>query len=684
MELEEALGAYLPRREALRPKQEQQQSAFLDRFPLSTWPQLTLDEFALNTPDYRNSYSYFLEWGTPDLGSISGGSAAKHVIFKRNTGEWAYPSGYGNVESAWETLRSAFVKMFELARKEDWTSTSELDILRGAKVVRLKSLFMYFPDEVLPVNSTTHLTYFADKFGLDSSGDAIDINRRVLHYLTNLPALRGLDSLTLAGFLYAWSPPPGARTVKHWKVAPGARGRLWDECLAGGYICVGWDDVGDLSLFNTEDDFKVAFTAAYAEEYNGNKSAITQKSKELWRMMEMAEGDKIIANRGTTEILGVGTVTAASYQYRPERAEYKHTVNVDWDTNAARVLIEPVKRWATTTVAKIASTNVEKLLNPTLAAGAPAAGQPTIPTDEDDELAYVKWKDILDRKGQVIFYGPPGTGKTRAAKGFASWLLRQVPTADTAQTRLVEVTFHASYAYEDFIEGFRPKTGENELKLELRDGIMKRLAKNALSRPGELFILIIDEINRADVPRVFGELMTVLESGRRGEAVTLPTSGDVLTIPKNVVVLGTMNTADQSIRSLDAALRRRFGFIELMPDPDVLDTTIDGLPLDQFLLALNQRIVRIAGRERQIGHSFFLDKGLPIETAETFAQIIRTDIIPLLQEIAYDDYTQLKEFLGSAVVDASASRLTPIVNDDTQLVAALVDDYNLMIQSTPE
>lgn len=137
MELEEALKAYLPRREALRPKQEQQRAAFLDRFPLSAWPQLKLDDYALNSPDYRNSYSYFLEWGTPDLGSMSGGSAQKHVIFKRNTGEWSYPSGYGHVESAWDALRSAFVKMFELAQQGDWTSTSELDILRGAKVDRL-------------------------------------------------------------------------------------------------------------------------------------------------------------------------------------------------------------------------------------------------------------------------------------------------------------------------------------------------------------------------------------------------------------------------------------------------------------------------------------------------------------------------------------------------------------------
>jgi 5-methylcytosine-specific restriction protein B len=447
-------------------------------------------------------------------------------------------------------------------------------------------------------------------------------------------------------------------------------------------MCVGWDQIGDLSLFDTEDDFHNAFAAAYSDEYNGHKSAITRKSKELWRLREIVEGDKIIANRGTREILGLGTVTAAKYQYRPERAEYKHTINVDWDVSAARTLTEPVKLWATTTVAKVPSTQIDQLLNP----GSTAQPQPVdVATTAEDEPTFAKWKKILDRKGQVIFYGPPGTGKTRAAKGFASWLLQQSSPRLNNLTQLTEVTFHASYAYEDFIEGFRPKAGETELKLELRDGIMKRVAKDATAHPDELYVLIIDEINRADVPRVFGELMTVVEKDRRGQAVTLPTSAESLSIPKNVIILGTMNTADQSIRSLDAALRRRFGFIELMPDPDLLsDKVIDDLPLDQFLYELNKKITKFAGRERQIGHSYFLDGGASIDSAETFGEIIRADIIPLLQEIAYDDYGQLREFLGSAIIDAGASRLTPIVNDDTQLVAALADNYGLNLQSAPE
>ncbi|MDS1116638.1 AAA family ATPase [Gordonia westfalica] len=681
MELNKAIAAgHANRDETLQARQAQQHAAFLERFPLASWGDVSLADYALNAGNTRNNYSYFLEWGTPELGSIAGGSAHKHVIFRRTTGEWAYPSGYANVEEAWAALHSGFNQMFELAQQGDWTSTSEIDILRGAKVVRLKSLYLYFSEHVLPIYSQNHLIHFARAFGLDTSGDAIDINLRLLRHLRGYPELESLDSLDFIGLLYSWSPPPGSRSPKYWKIAPGERGRLWNECVAGGYMCVGWDEVGDLSLFTTEDDYTAAFTDTFAEKYRGNRSTITRKSKELWRLMEIAEGDKIVANRGTSEVLGVGTVTSTAYQWRPERSEYKHTINVNWDLDVHHELSEPVKRWATTTIAKIPSTHLEQILTPEPNPD-PA---PTIRVDPEAEAAFTRWKSILDRKGQLIFYGPPGTGKTRAAKKFAEWLLQDQDGAVSAD-QLTEVTFHASYAYEDFIEGFRPMAGESELRLELRDGIFKQVAKRASADTSRRYVIIIDEINRADVPRVFGELMTVIERTRRGESVTLPTSGEQLSIPPNVIVLGTMNTADQSIRSLDAALRRRFGFIELLPDPDLLaDTTIDDLPLDQFLQQLNDRVARIAGRERQIGHSYFLDHGEPIESAEAFGEVLRTDIIPLLQEIVYDDYAQLRDFLGSGIVDAGAARLTHIVNDDSQLVAALADNYGLKIRSTPE
>ena len=133
--------------------------------------------------------------------------------------------------------------------------------------------------------------------------------------------------------------------------------------------------------------------------------------------MEIAEGDKIVGNRGTTEVLGVGTVTSAAYQWRPERSEYKHTINVTWDLEAHRALAEPVKRWATTTIAKIPRTIIDQILDPDNRSAVPS---PIEPVDPEAEADYTRWKSILDRKGQVVFYGPPGTGKTRAAKNFAS------------------------------------------------------------------------------------------------------------------------------------------------------------------------------------------------------------------------------------------------------------------------
>ncbi|UCZ90705.1 McrB family protein [Gordonia sp. WA4-43] len=682
MEFQAAVATYVGQRPAdLRERQNTQHEAFLDRFPISRWldGDIELDDYALNTPDFRNSYSYFLEWGTPNLGSISGGSSHKHVIFKRNSGGWAYPSGYSDVSEAWAALKAGFRTMLDLAQNNDWASTSEIDILRGARTVRLKSLFLYFPSQVLPIYSHTHLVHFAQSLGLAPTGDTIDVNRRLLQHLRSLNELSEVDPLDFIGLLYGWNPPPGYKTPKYWKIAPGPGAKFWPECEEGGYICVGWDEIGDLTTFDSEDDFKERFASLYAAKYNGSKSALTQKARELWNLTQIADGDKVIANRGTSEVLAIGTVKDPGYQWRPDRNEYHHTINVEWDLDEARKLAEPVKKWALTTIAKIPSTQLDKLLN---------SQQPAIaPHDKDgistdDELRFTDWNRVLERKGQVIFYGPPGTGKTHAAKGFAKWILKdQAPTEDY----LTEVTFHASYAYEDFVEGFRPKQGAKDLTLELRDGILKRIATRATKDQGNRYVVIIDEINRADVPRVFGELMTVVEKPRRGERVLLPTSGEFLSIPTNLIILGTMNTADQSIRALDAALRRRFGFIELMPEIELLvGTVIDDLPLDQFVDELNRRITKLAGRERQIGHSFFLTDGVPIDATAAFADVVRTEIVPLLQEIVYDDYTQLREFLGSTVVDAAEQRLHAVVGDDAQLVAALAADFDIKAQTTAE
>lgn len=165
------------------------------------------------------------------------------------------------------------------------------------------------------------------------------------------------------------------------------------------------------------------------------------------------------------------------------------------------------------------------------------------------------------------------------------------------KTYWAERAFHPAYGYEDFIEGDRPRTRNDQLSFSVVPGVFRRACADAADQPDKPFFLIIDEINRGDIPRIFGELLTVLDLSKRGMPIVLPLTSTTLRVPRNLSVIGTMNTADRSIAVLDTALRRRFGFIELMPDPDVLGTTeVGGIPLGKWLAALNRRICEHIGR----------------------------------------------------------------------------------------
>ena len=244
--------------------------------------------------------------------------------------------------------------------------------------------------------------------------------------------------------------------------------------------------------------------------------------------------------------------------------------------------------------------------------------------------------------------------------------------------QLTWLTFHASYSYEDFIEGFRPVESGAGLTLRLEDGIFKRICREALANPDKPYLVMIDEFNRANVAKVFGELITLLEVDKRGLIITLPQSKESLEIPPNVYIMGTMNTADRSIKLLDSAMRRRFAFIEMMPDVELLHgAKIGGLELGEFLIELNSRIAEHAGREKQIGHSFFLEDGQPISDGNEFARRFRQEILPLLQEYCYDDYGALAHYLGQQLVDQQAQVLVEDkMNDADSLLTALEEEFS--------
>jgi 5-methylcytosine-specific restriction enzyme B len=281
---------------------------------------------------------------------------------------------------------------------------------------------------------------------------------------------------------------------------------------------------------------------------------------------------------------------------------------------------------------------------------------------------------ILGRKGQVILYGPPGTGKTYRALAVANELAarqafnRNFADLTPSEKRSIAdgdgfvrvCTFHPGWGYEDFVEGLRPTTINGQMVFEPRDGIFKQLCADALLQPTRHFFLVVDEINRGDLPRIFGELLTTIEYDKRDRKLILPITGSSFMVPRNLFIIGTMNTADRSISLMDTALRRRFGFVELMPDSALLaGRKAGGLLLGAWLDALNTRLRRHLKRDArnlQICHAYLMPPQ-PITSVAEFGRVLRDDIIPLLEEYCYDDFGTLKELLGSELVDAEAGRI---------------------------
>ena len=211
------------------------------------------------------------------------------------------------------------------------------------------------------------------------------------------------------------------------------------------------------------------------------------------------------------------------------------------------------------------------------------------------------------------------------------------------------VTFHQSYSYEEFVEGIRPTTKNNRVSYSLEEGIFKQAAKDAENDPSNDYVLVIDEINRGNISKVFGELITLIEGDKRGAHILhLAYSKEIFTVPKNLFIVGTMNTADRSLIQVDTALRRRFVFAEIMPKPDLLANTIQGISLHDLLTKLNQRIAKEGLRNKQIGHSYFMK----VSSSEDLQFVFVYEIVPLLQDYFFDDYEKLKEILGNGFVDS--------------------------------
>jgi 5-methylcytosine-specific restriction enzyme B len=475
------------------------------------------------------------------------------------------------------------------------------------------------------------------------------------------------------------------RPHRYWRVgtSDGSRSRNWWPLMRdGGVIAIGWPALGDLSGARPEMAAKEKLRALLTERYPNTPQYIGKAAKEILDFAATTQpGDLVIACEGETAI-AVGRVTG-SYQFATDgQPDCPHRIPVTWLDVGDWAIPNPSGLLQRTFVpADKHPANVVAIERRILGAISPLAPAPaTKPTGPMASLAG--WPAhialVLERKKQVIVYGPPGTGKTYWAEETArelaarkayrrawSHLLpeeqKRVFDPTGATRSLVRMCcFHPGYGYEDFLEGYRPETVNGQLTFVQRDGVFKRLCQDAAAQPDVDFFLIVDEINRGDLPRIFGELLMVIETSKRGRPVTLAMSGQPFVVPTNVYLIGTMNTADRSIALLDKALRRRFGFVELLPEETALkDATVKSLPIWAWLESLNRRLCEHLGRDArnlQIGHAYFLVDGKPVLDPETFRRILREDVLPLLEDYCYDDWPTLEKILGKGLVDGTGQR----------------------------
>ena len=443
------------------------------------------------------------------------------------------------------------------------------------------------------------------------------------------------------------------QTKRYWIYSPGEGSCMWDEFFDSGIMAIGWGGIGDLTAYDSKDAMKTAMKETYDESLTYRNAAHL-----TWQFAnEMKIGDVVFVKKGMHRLIGRGIVMS-DYEFDDSRNdEFKHIRQVkwtrrgDWPHPGQAVMktltdITPYTDYVEKLKAIFEDESEEDVEE--------VEQIYPIYTKDDflsdvymSEEEYEKLAGVLRIKKNIVLQGAPGVGKTFAAKRLA---FSMMGVKDVERVMMIQ--FHQSYSYEDFIMGFRPSSDG----FELRRGAFYNFCKKAEIDGDNDYFFIIDEINRGNLSKIFGELFMLIENDKRGASLQLLYSDEKFAVPKNIYIIGMMNTADRSLAMLDYALRRRFAFFEIKPGfgSEGFEKYKQGLENEKFdrLTAcvedLNNDISvdETLGEGFCIGHSYFCNLSPDSIDEQILSGIVEYELIPLLKEYWFDEPAKVENWIG--------------------------------------
>lgn len=436
--------------------------------------------------------------------------------------------------------------------------------------------------------------------------------------------------------------------VAYWIYSAGNNSDKWEDFYNEGIMAIGWPEIGDLSSYDSKEAMKQALKAKIDPTRNYIMTAHA-----TWQFAnEMKPGDVVFVKKGMYLVAGRGVVES-DYIYDPSRDEYVNVRKVRWTHKGEWP--HPGKAVMKTLTNITSYTDYVEKLNSLF----DSDESNDVEEEEIEYPVYDEEKFLLEvymnkqqydmltglirNKKNVILQGAPGVGKTFAAKRLAYSMMGVMD-----KKRVMMVQFHQSYSYEDFIMGFRP----TETGFTLKKGAFYDFCKAAEIDSENDYFFIIDEINRGNLSKIFGELFMLIESDKRGVELKLLYADEKFSVPENVYIIGMMNTADRSLALMDYALRRRFAFFDMKPgfDTDGFREYKEGLRSPKFnkLIDCVERLNEVIKNDESlgegfcIGHSYFCN--LKETSDQTLAGIVNYELVPLLKEYWFDEQGKAKDW----------------------------------------